>query len=277
MSYRLSISHTTLGMALAVVAVSWRPHNAYTAVCQLFIVGLCGAIGTSDLLACFAAGCALNWDGRFLAESVRRHDEVNSSVDVILNLGGFMYIGTVLPWHEFHNPYVTTTISTSPPSVIALAATASGYSQMTTAFDTLSPALSTATATTAMTTTAATPIIMTAAITTGSGIIYPRLLAMATLVLLLRRIPALLLMYRAMPRAVRSWREALFMGYFGPIGVGAVYYLQSTRHVYFDPELESDDEASRKLLEALSPSTCSISVASFLLLAHSVLLEKFHQ
>ena len=100
---------------------------------------------------------------------------------------------------------------------------------------------------------------------------------MATLVLLLRRIPALLLMYRAMPRAVRSWREALFMGYFGPIGVGAVYYLQSTRHVYFDPELESDDEASRKLLEALSPSTCSISVASFLLLAHSVLLEKFHQ
>ncbi|KAH7041401.1 Cation/H+ exchanger [Microdochium trichocladiopsis] len=149
----------------------------------LFIVGCCGAMGTSDLLARFTAGCALNWDGRFLAESVRRHDEVNSSVDAILNLGGFMYIGTVLPWHD--------------------------------------------------------------------GITYPRLLALSFMVLLLRRIPALLLMYRAMPRVVRSWREAVFMGYFGPIGVGAVYYLQSTRHVYFDPDLS--DPASRKLLEALSP------------------------
>ncbi|KXJ88848.1 Cation/H+ exchanger [Microdochium bolleyi] len=175
----------------------------------LLIVGLCGAVGTSDLLACFAAGCALNWDGRFLAESVRRHDEVNSSVDATLNLGGFMYIGTVLPWHEFHSP----------------------------------------------------------------GITYPRLFAMSALVLLLRRIPALLLCYRAMPRAVRTWREALFVGYFGPIGVGAVYYLQSTRHVYFDPDL--GDPASRKLLEALSPIVYFLVLFSIVVHGLSIPLLSF--
>lgn len=155
-----------------------------------------------------------------------------------------MYIGTVLPWHEFHNPYVTTTATT----------TTFGAPPIATAFDTSSVPAALLTTTTAVTTTTTT--------TTGSGITYPRLLAMATLVLFMRRVPALLLTYRAMPRAVRTWREALFMGYFGPIGVGAVYYLQSTRHVYFDPERlgsggeeEEGEGDGRKLLEALSPST----------------------
>ncbi|RSM00097.1 hypothetical protein CEP52_009320 [Fusarium oligoseptatum] len=60
----------------------------------LFIVGTCGAIGTDDSLACFVAGCALNWDGRYLVESQRRYDEVNTSVQMLLNFGGFFYIGT---------------------------------------------------------------------------------------------------------------------------------------------------------------------------------------
>lgn len=154
------------------------------------IVGTSGAIGTSDLLACFAAGCALNWDGQFLSESIQRHDEVNSCIDTILNLGGFMYIGTVLPSDEFHDP-------------------------------------------------------------NGTGITYPRLIALGILGLLLRRIPALLLTYTIMSWVIKNWREALFMGYFGPTGVGAVCYLQSTRHVYFNPELE--DEEGQKLLNALSP------------------------
>ncbi|KAI1338156.1 Sodium/hydrogen exchanger family-domain-containing protein [Xylariaceae sp. FL0016] len=73
----------------------------------LFIVGTCGAIGTSDLLACFIAGCALNWDGVFLEETEKRHDEVNTCIDVLLNFGGFMYLGSALPWDEFNQPKVT--------------------------------------------------------------------------------------------------------------------------------------------------------------------------
>ncbi|KAI0157097.1 Na(+)/H(+) antiporter 1 [Hypoxylon sp. FL1284] len=156
----------------------------------LFIVGTCGAIGTSDLLACFVAGCALNWDGEFLAETERRHDEVNSCIDVLLNFGGFMYLGTAIPWQEFHQPDTT-------------------------------------------------------------GITYPRLLALGVLVILFRRIPALLVTYKMMPGVVKNWREAVFMGYFGPIGVGAVYYLQHTRLLF--PKEYAASSRERELLDALCP------------------------
>ncbi|TGJ80331.1 hypothetical protein E0Z10_g8449 [Xylaria hypoxylon] len=153
----------------------------------LFIVGTCGAIGTSDLLACFIAGCALNWDGQFLAETERRHDEVNSCIDVLLNFGGFMYVGTAIPWEQFHQPDTT-------------------------------------------------------------GITLPRLLGLGILVLLFRRIPALLITYKAMPSVVKNWREAVFMGYFGPIGVGAVYYVEHTRLLF-----NHDHPREKALVEALYP------------------------
>ena len=63
--------------------------------------------GVSDLLATFIAGCALNWDGDYLAETLGRHDEVNNCIDVILSFGGFMYLGAVMPWAEFHQPETT--------------------------------------------------------------------------------------------------------------------------------------------------------------------------
>ncbi|KAI1763679.1 Na(+)/H(+) antiporter 1 [Hypoxylon sp. FL1150] len=156
----------------------------------LFIVGTCGAIGTSDLLACFVAGCALNWDGQFLAEAERRHDEVNSCIDVLLNFGGFMYLGTSIPWQEFHQPELT-------------------------------------------------------------GITYPRLIALGVLVILFRRIPALLVTYKMMPSVVKNWREAVFMGYFGPIGVGAIYYLQHTRLLF--PKEYAASPRERELLDAICP------------------------
>merc|ERR1712000_225986 len=140
----------------------------------LFLVGTCGAIGTDDLLACFVAGNALNWDGEFLAETERRHDEVNSCVDVLLNFGGFMYIGTIMPWSEFHDPE-------------------------------------------------------------GTGLTIGLLIGLGFLVLIFRRIPAILIAYKLMPKVVADWKEALFMGYFGPIGAGAVFYLEHSRHLF--PEL----------------------------------------
>jgi NhaP-type Na+/H+ or K+/H+ antiporter len=126
-------------------------------ISQLFTIGTCGVIGTNDLLACFSAGTALNWDGAYLSETEARHDEVNPSIDVLLNFAGFMYIGAVIPWADFHQPETT-------------------------------------------------------------GITYPRLILLGFMVLLFRRIPSLLVLWKLMPKVCTSWKEALFMGYFGPIG-----------------------------------------------------------
>jgi sodium/hydrogen antiporter len=100
----------------------------------------------------------LNWDGNYLAETEALHDEVNSCVDVLLNFGGFMYIGIIMPFADFHQPDTT-------------------------------------------------------------GLTIPRLIALGFLVLIFRRIPAILMTYKFMPGCVKDWKEALFMGYFGPIGI----------------------------------------------------------
>ena len=171
----------------------WVDEESYVlfpAALGMFIIGTCGAIGTDDLLACFVAGNALNWDGQYLAETERRHDEVNSCIDVLLNFGGFMYIGTVIPWSEFNDP-------------------------------------------------------------DGTGITYGRLLGLGVLVLIFRRIPAVLAMYKLMPAVCTDYKEALFMGYFGPIGAGAVFYLEHTRHLF--PELGEGDEEETNLMRAIGP------------------------
>ena len=49
-----------------------------------------------------------------------------------------------------------------------------------------------------------------------------RLVVIAIFILLFRRIPILLALSPFIPD-LHSWREALFCGHFGPIGVGAIY------------------------------------------------------
>ncbi|OAQ98660.1 hypothetical protein LLEC1_02615 [Akanthomyces lecanii] len=162
----------------------------FPAALGFFLVGTCGAIGTDDLLACFVAGNALNWDGEYLAETEKRHDEVNSCIDVLLNFGGFMYIGTIMPWSEFNDP-------------------------------------------------------------AGTGLTYGRLMLLGILVILFRRIPAIFLTYKLMPAVCTNWKEALFMGYFGPIGAGAVFYLEHSRHLF--PKLGEGDEEETNLARAIGP------------------------
>ncbi|KAI6754725.1 hypothetical protein HG530_012477 [Fusarium avenaceum] len=157
----------------------------------LFLVGSCGAIGTDDLLACFVAGNALNWDGHYLRETEIRHDEVNSCVDVLLNFGGFMYIGAILPWSDFNDP-------------------------------------------------------------TGTGITWGRLFGLGLLVLIFRRLPAIFAFYKLMPGVCANWKEALFMGYFGPIGAGAVFYVEHARHL-FPHDGEGDNEET-DLVRAMGPT-----------------------
>ncbi|GBF64846.1 Na(+)/H(+) antiporter [Trichophyton mentagrophytes] len=54
------------------------------------------------------------------------------------------------------------------------------------------------------------------------GLVPWRLVILAILVLCFRRIPAMLMMRPFIPD-VKTWREALFAGHFGPIGVGAIF------------------------------------------------------
>lgn len=49
-----------------------------------------------------------------------------------------------------------------------------------------------------------------------------RLIVIAILVLLLRRLPVMIAMYKWIPD-IKTFREAIFSGHFGPIGVGAVF------------------------------------------------------
>ena len=49
-----------------------------------------------------------------------------------------------------------------------------------------------------------------------------RLVVMAILILLLRRIPIMLALKPLIPD-IKTWREALFAGHFGPMGVGAIF------------------------------------------------------
>ncbi|HBG26512.1 MAG: hypothetical protein A2Y10_00950 [Planctomycetes bacterium GWF2_41_51] len=49
------------------------------------------------------------------------------------------------------------------------------------------------------------------------------LVMFAIMILFLRRIPAILLIYRFIPN-IRVWYSALFMGWFGPIGVSGLFY-----------------------------------------------------
>ncbi|KAM4058825.1 sodium/hydrogen exchanger family protein [Hirsutella rhossiliensis] len=141
----------------------------FPAALGMFLVGTCGAIGTDDLLACFVAGNALNWDGKYLEETEQRHDEVNSCIDVLLNF----------------------------------------------------------------------------------GLTYGRLILLGLMILVFRRIPAILLSYKLMPAVVKDWKEALFMGYFGPIGAGAVFYLEHSRHLF--PKAGQGDEEENDLARAIGP------------------------
>lgn len=54
------------------------------------------------------------------------------------------------------------------------------------------------------------------------GITPWRLVILFLWIAVLRRIPAVLMLYKWVPE-IRTWREALFTGHFGPMGVGAVF------------------------------------------------------
>ena len=85
----------------------------------------------------------------------------------------------------------------------------------------------------------------------GTGLTYGRLFLLGIMVILFRRIPAILITYKLMPAVCTDWKEALFMGYFGPIGAGAVFYLEHSRHLF--PEVGEGDEEETNMSRAIGP------------------------
>ncbi|PAV23171.1 Sodium hydrogen exchanger [Pyrrhoderma noxium] len=124
----------------------------------IFTVGLVSTIGSDDLLAAFAAGSAISWDGHFKAHT--ENELFSSVIDLVLNCACFIYIGAWLPFNQFNSPDL--------------------------------------------------------------GIVPWKLVVLFIGILLLRRIPSMIILYKWIPE-VKTLKEALFCGHFGPMGVGAVF------------------------------------------------------
>ncbi|KAG6846338.1 hypothetical protein H0H93_014586 [Arthromyces matolae] len=68
----------------------------------IFITGVVSTLGSDDLLAAFAAGSAISWDGEF---NDHTEGEIFASViDLVLNCACFIYIGAWLPFEYFNSP-----------------------------------------------------------------------------------------------------------------------------------------------------------------------------
>ncbi|KAH9994934.1 Sodium/hydrogen exchanger family-domain-containing protein [Russula compacta] len=65
----------------------------------LFTVGATNSLGNDDLLAAFAAGSAISWDGNFNLQT--EDDAFSSILDLVLNCACFIYIGAWLPFNRF--------------------------------------------------------------------------------------------------------------------------------------------------------------------------------
>lgn len=100
------------------------------------------------------------------------------------------------------------------------------------------------------------------------GITPLRLLALAVLVLILRRLPPLLLFYKTIP-ALRDAAEAAFVGYFGPIGAGAILYASIILHE-FSLEDAEHHPLIRRIREIIRPITFTLVLAS--LIGHTLLV-----
>nr|CAG8440996.1 13660_t:CDS:10 [Entrophospora candida] len=78
------------------------------------------------------------------------------------------------------------------------------------------------------------------------GLSYWRLILMAIFILLFRRLPIVMALFKFMP-AVKTTQEALFTGWFGPMGVSAVFYAQVAKETFtsYNNELENPDANAR--------------------------------
>lgn len=98
------------------------------------------------------------------------------------------------------------------------------------------------------------------------GVTVPRLASLAALVLLLRRLPAMLVFHRFIPSLQKSLSEATFMGYFGPIGAGALFYASLVMD-----EFDDADEGTEGIQTAVGHIRTLVKPISYALVLSSLL------
>lgn len=105
-----------------------------------------------------------------------------------------------------------------------------------------------------------------------------RLIILAIVIIFLRRMPAVMAFQRFTPD-IKSWREALFCGHFGPIGVGAIFAVilaKKELEGYYTTEetplveLPSNNFPHYQLLQTLWPIVCFIILTSIIVHGSSV-------
>lgn len=101
-----------------------------------------------------------------------------------------------------------------------------------------------------------------------------RLVPLGILILLLRRIPFVFLVHKHI-KQIEHWQQALFVGYFGPIGVSAIFYLYVSidflRQVTYDGHQRSD---ARQLEEVMSVVIWFLAICSIVVHGLSIPLGK---
>ncbi|THV05186.1 hypothetical protein K435DRAFT_115986 [Dendrothele bispora CBS 962.96] len=147
-------------------------------------IGIASTLGLDDLLAAFAAGNAISWDGDF--NDRVEGDTFSSVLDLVLNCGAFIYIGAWLPFTSFND--------------------------------------------------------------TSLGLDVWRLVVLFLAILVLRRIPSIMFLYHWVDE-INGWKEALFTGHFGPMGVGAIFV--STLALTRLPEPQDPPQSNQEYVAAV--------------------------
>lgn len=110
------------------------------------------------------------------------------------------------------------------------------------------------------------------------GLSVWRLIVLAIVIIFLRRIPAVVALKPFTPD-VKTWREALFCGHFGPIGVGAIFAAILARNHLEEHYLDSDhplqdipdkSEPKAQLISLIWPIVCFIVITSIIVHGSSV-------
>jgi len=110
---------------------------------------------------------------------------------------------------------------------------------------------------------------------TDIGLSAWKLVVIALLVIFFRRIPIMLMLKPIIPD-MKTWREALFAGHFGPIGVGAIFVallargeLESGDSVP-EPELPPETHPNYRLIRLIWPIVTFIVISSIIVHGSSI-------
>ncbi|ODO10668.1 hypothetical protein I350_01265 [Cryptococcus amylolentus CBS 6273] len=88
-----------------------------------------------------------------------------------------------------------------------------------------------------------------------------RLVVLALLVLLVRRLPAMIACYKFIPD-IKTFREAMFTGWFGPMGVGAIFISTLARTSLPEGDADKNTEVVDRLREVIGPITAFLVLSS---------------